>query len=71
MAEEPGVLLPVVVSMQVLPSIGLGVMAVDIEYAGSLEFQRMELYRSVSLGRTDIESHTRSDNVARSLHSDE
>ena len=71
MAEEPGVLLPVVVSMQVLPSIGLGVMAVDIEYAGSLEFQRMELYRSVSLEHTGIESRTRSGNVARSLHSDE
>ena len=65
MVEEPGVLLPAVVSMQVLPSTGSGVMGGEIGYAGSLEFQRMELYRSVSLEHTGIESRTRSGNVAQ------
>ena len=71
MVEEPGVLLPAVVSMQVLPSTVSGVMGGDNGYAGSLEFRRMELYRSVSSGHTDIESRTRSGNVARSLHFNE
>ena len=71
MVEEPGALLPAVVSMQVLPSTVSGVMGGEIGCAGSLEFRRMELYRSVSSEHTDIESRTRSGNVARSLHFDE